>query len=135
MLGTAKFSGAATTNAGAGTHILSVSLDGNTLTKNYNVVLGTGSVVISKKAITVYAVAKDRVYDGSAGGSFSYRVEGLVSGDSESILGTAIYTGTATTASAVGSYELNVIFEKAAGLANYTVSYVSDDFEIYSAGN
>ena len=81
----------------------------------------------------ITAIAVDRDYDGkTVGGTFSFTVTGLVSGDSTASLGTPIYGGTAVNAKEVGTYVLTVRFDDPDVLKNYTdIEYVNDnDFRI-----
>ena len=135
MLGKAKFGGSATTAVNAGSYLLNVSFDNNTLTKNYEIGYRTSYAVINQKEITVTAIATDRKYNGKVGGQFDFKVEGLADGETAAILGTPIYEGTAVNAKDVGSYVLNVRFADSAAARNYKITYVSDSFEIYEDGN
>ena len=128
--GTPVYSGNATSATDVGTYTYSVQLSGN---DNYRITYGSeGTLKITRKTLTVTAVATDRAYEsGVTGGTFSYRVEGLVAGDTAEDLGEAVYSGTAVTAQEKGTYTLKVVLSDAASMTNYQVVYVDDtDFEI-----
>ena len=125
------YGGSAVGAKNAGTYVLSVSFDQNTV-KNYNVIYVSSSVEISKRKLTVTATATDRLYaEGSKGGEFSVTMEGLANGDSAEAFGAPIFSGTAVNAEAAGTYVLSVELSASELLNNYDVTYVSDtDFVI-----
>ena len=128
MLGTATYSGAASTNKNVGMYELTVSLPNNSVTKNYNITYLPGELEITPRSVTVSANATSKIYDGLEGGNFTFTVNNMVKSDTIAVFGTPYYSGTATTARNVGTYELNVILP---GNDNYNIiSYASGTFEI-----
>ena len=85
---------------------------------NYNVRINNGTLRLDKAPLEVTLSAQTRVYDGTSGGSFSYTVDGLVNGESESVLGTLNYSGQAVNARNAGTYTLNAAFSGGSGLSN-----------------
>lgn len=88
------------------------------------------SYTIDKKALTVNAVALDKVYDGKAGGDFSVTVEGLVGKDTVASLGTPVFAGDAAEATNAGSYTLSVSYAQNSVNKNYSMTYKDDTFVI-----
>lgn len=132
QLGTPQFSGEATQNKNVGTHILSVSLPANAVTSNYQITTINGECQISPKPLTITAVGGTKVYNGLAGGTFSFKADGLVEGDENMKwqLGTAQYSGAAKTDKNVGVHVLQVRFGVTDFIKNYDVTYVDGEFEI-----
>ena len=126
MLGTPIWSGSAKTAKNAGTYVLKVQFATSTTTNNYDISYQDGSFTISKKALTVKAIAKDRVYDGSVAGEFSVEMTGLASTDSVEDFGNLIWGGTATTAKNAGTYTLTVRVENSTLAENYEITYIPD---------
>ena len=117
--------------ADVGTYTLTVSFAENGVTRNYDIICISDTFEITKKDLTITAVAEDRKYDETAvGGNFSYLLEGIVDGD-EQYLGEPVYSGSAITATESGSYILRVEFTKFDKANNYNIIYVEDlDFVI-----
>lgn len=113
----------------AGEYTVGLSLGSGS--ENYLLVGDTEKTyTISKKSLTVGAVAADKVYDGKAGGNFTIRVQGLVGKDTAASLGAPVFSGDAVTAVNAGSYTLSVSFEPNDVNANYDIVYTSDTFVI-----
>lgn len=113
----------------AGSHTVSVKLGAGS--SNY-LLTGTAekSYEIDRKPLTVYAEAKDKTYDGKAGGEFSVTVSGLVAKDTIDSLGTPVYSGDAVDAVDAGSYTLYVSYAQNSVNKNYSITYVEDTFVI-----
>ena len=127
-LGTAQYSGSLVMNnlGTAGSYTLTVFLPGN---ENYEENTSTFNYTITPKEITVTAVAEDRAYaEGIVGGTFSFRMDGLVSGSEKDF--NAVYGGTAKNATEKGTYELTVTVTSKNKNNNYTFKYVSASFTI-----
>lgn len=129
-LGTPSYSGEASTSANVGSHKLSVSLPTNTTTRNYSITYETGTYEITPKDLTVTVTNATKTYNGVAGGSFNFTVEGLVSRDSKSMLGTPTYGGEATTNKNVGTYELTISLPKNTTTSNYNITYIPGEFVV-----
>lgn len=113
----------------AGEYTVGLSLGSGS--ENYLLVGDTEKTyTISKKSLTVGAVAADKVYDGKAGGNFTIRVQGLVGKDTAASLGAPVFSGDAVSAVNAGSYTLSVSFEPNDVNANYDIVYTSDTFVI-----
>ncbi len=122
-LGTPVYTGTAITGKDVNSYDLTVRLTENPVTNNYNIIYIDGAFVITPKSITVSAISSDKVYDGMVGGNFDFTVNGLVGGDTKDVLGTPIYSGTATSALNVGSYTISVVLP---GNANYKIDLYTD---------
>ena len=97
---------------------------------NYEVATPTAvTFEITKRPVTVSAIAPDRDYDGTTGGQFSFTMGNLVAGDSRSDF-EAIFGGSAVTAKDPGTYTLTVEIKDSAKTQNYVFDYVSNDFVI-----
>lgn len=84
---------------------------------------------ITKRPVTVSAVAPDRDYDGTTGGDFEFNMLGLAAGDSKNDF-EATFGGSAMTAKDPGTYTLTVTIKDSAKARNYEFDYVSNDFVI-----
>ena len=121
LTGTPTFGGTAQGAVDAGTYSLTVSGGiGNGL--GYAIVPHDGTLTVGKAALTVTAGDAGKTYDGHAftGGSVSY--DGLVNGETASVLGgTLAYGGSSQGAVNAGSYAIT-----ASGLTsgNYDIAYV-----------
>ena len=130
MLGKANFSGSAITAINVGEYALKVRLPSNAVTSNYVISYQDGSYKITKKALTVKAIATNRIYDGTVGGDFTVNVTGLVSKDTVAMLGNPIWSGSAATAKNAGTYTLKVQFATSTTTNNYDISYEDATFTI-----
>jgi len=130
----------ATTAAGT-TYTVTPSLAAGTggfLGSNYNITFTPYTGTVSKKVLTVTADNKSKTYDGSTftagGGTFSSTITGFVNSDNAGVvIGSVTYTGDATSATVVGTY--NDITPVVSGLnaANYSFSPVNGTLTIYPA--
>ena len=116
-------------NAGT-SYTIGLSTSAGAKYSNYNVRTSNGTLRIDKAPLTLTLSAQNRVYDGTTGGNFSYSVDGLVGGESESVLGNIYYSGTAVTAKNAGTYALSASFSGGSGLANYNVQCESAELVI-----
>lgn len=129
VLGTPVFSGSGYGAVNVGNYAVSVTLPGN---GNYNITsYSRGTLTVTRAPLTITAQAEDRTYDGTTGGNFSFVAEGFMGNDTEALLGTAKYSGTALTAKNAGNYTLKVSFSTT--LKNYSVTYEEDSFTIGKA--
>lgn len=130
-LGSPSYSGAATSNKNAGTHVLNVKLPSNSVSANYDITYVAGSVVIDKKPLTVTAIGGSKTYDGKAGNTgFSFTANGLISGETSKQLGNPTYGGAATTNKNVGTHVLTIQLPANAVSNNYDITYVNGEFTI-----
>ena len=129
-LGTISYGGTASSAKNVGSYTITVTGIGS---ENYIIAEAhEGTFTITKKSVVVTAVASSRIYNGMVGGTFNVEVSGLVSGDTPAVLGTPVFSGSATTAKNAGTYTLNVEYQTEA--QNYTVSqYESGVFVIQKA--
>ena len=88
---------------------------------NYNTVTGSAKVNISKKALTITADAKTKVY-GEADPALTYKVEGLIEGESLS--------GALTRAQGEDVGEYNITQGTLTASDNYTVTFTGAKFTI-----
>lgn len=129
LLGTPTFGGTACSAVDAGDYTITVTLPGHS---NYHITKYTNATLtITPAPLTLSAVAQNKTYDGVAGGSFSYTVNGLVGNDTEALLGKITFEGTAVNAVNAGIYTLEAT--TAANLKNYEIICLSADFEITRA--
>ena len=128
--GTPYFSGNAIGAVNVGQYTIKLSLPGNS---NYEIIAcNNGTFNITRKALTVTAVAANREYDGiTAGGIFSFIMEGLAARDTEADFGDPVYGGMAVSAVNAGSYTLTVRFGDTEISRNYDITYVDGAFEIF----
>jgi hypothetical protein len=133
QLGTPIYGNDAIQSKEVGTYTLTVSFAENAVNRNYDITYISNVFEITKKDLTIVAIAEDRAYDEAmVGGNFSYSLEGLVDGD-EQYLGKPIYGGSAVTAAEVGSYILSVEFTEFVMAHNYNIVYVEDSDFVISA--
>jgi hypothetical protein len=133
QLGTPIYGNDAIQSKEVGTYTLTVSFAENAVNRNYDITYISNVFEITKKDLTIVAIAEDRAYDEAmVGGNFSYSLEGLVDGD-EQYLGKPIYGGSAVTATEVGSYILSVEFTEFVMAHNYNIVYVEDSDFVISA--
>ncbi|WP_297338578.1 MBG domain-containing protein, partial [Algoriphagus sp.] len=95
--------------------------------QNYAITLVNGTLTIGKKALTITADDKQKIF-GREDPALTYRVSGLTAGDGESVI-----TGTLSRESgeAVGSYSITQGSLDAG--QNYTISYTGAELEIVPA--
>ena len=120
------------TNAGSypvnveGTAIVK-DADGNDVTGQFAVHTEAGTLTIGRKAVTVTAADKTKVY-GGADPELTVTVSGLVEGENESLI---IRTVSRESGEEVGTYAITV--SGAAEQGNYSVSYTDGTLEITQA--
>jgi hypothetical protein len=111
----------------AGVYSVTVSFSAQT---NYEVAAPEAvTFEITKRPVTVSAIAPDRDYDGTTGGNFEFNMLGLAAGDSKNDFD-VIFGGSAMAAKDPGTYTLTVTVKDSAKARNYEFDYVSDDFVI-----
>ena len=119
LVGTLSFVGTATNATDAGNYeIIPVGLTSS----NYDISFVNGTLDITSKSLTVIADDQEKEYDGLVFGSFTVSYNGLVSGDDENDLGGELsFSGTATSSTNVGSYE---IIPGGLTSTNYDIAFV-----------
>ncbi|MBQ3507514.1 MAG: hypothetical protein IJA91_03090, partial [Clostridia bacterium] len=123
MLGSPSWSGNATNQKTAGTYQLKVSLPNNSVTANYEITYNPATCIINKKDLTVTVRSQEKTYDGKGFSNFAFDVNGLVSGETKSMLGTPTWGGAAYTQSNAGSHVLTVSLPDNSVTANYEITY------------
>jgi hypothetical protein len=120
---TAAYSTAATATSDAGSYpITTVLSDPAAVSSNYTVTLGSGTLTVTPAPLSVMVANVSKVY-GAANPAFGVVYQGLVLGQTASVLGgTLSFSTAATSASGVGSYPVS-----ASGLTSseYALSFVS----------
>ena len=125
--GTLAYSGTATTAVYVGTNYV-ITPSGLTST-NYDISFVAGKLDITKKALTITAADKTKVYDGAVFSPFTVTYSGFITGESATNLGgTLAYSGTATTAVNVGTNY--VITPGGLTSTNYYISFVAGKLDI-----
>jgi gliding motility-associated-like protein len=119
--GTATFSSTAAASSAVGSY----AVTGSGLTAaNYTFVQAAANataLTITAKALTITADNKER-FAGTPNPAFTATYSGFITGESQTVLTTQpVFTTTATTSSAVGTYDINV---SGAVAVNYAISYV-----------
>ncbi|MBW6479408.1 MAG: T9SS type A sorting domain-containing protein [Bacteroidales bacterium] len=128
LQGTLSYSGPATTAINAGQY--TITPQGLT-SVNYEIVFVNGLLTISKANLTVTASNKSKVYDGQVFTGFTALYSGFISGENPNNLqGTLSFSGSAITATNVGSYE---IIPQGYTSNNYNITYVSGTLSITRA--
>ena len=130
QLGLPRYSGEATYNKNVGKHSLLVKLPDNDVTANYQITAVNGECEISPKSLTVTAIGGNKIYDGTPGGAFSFKADGLVENDKIELLGTPQYSGAAKTDKNVGVHTLAVSLPSNTATNNYNITYIDGIFEI-----
>ncbi|WP_171805052.1 MBG domain-containing protein [Paludibacter propionicigenes] len=122
--------GSTITIIAAGSCTIYANQAGNT---NYSAAAQVGQTfTVDKKSLTVTADNKSKVYDGSVFSPFTVTYSGFISGESVGNLGgTLAYSGTATTATAVGTGY--VITPSGLTSSNYAISFVNGTLDITKA--
>ncbi len=131
-LGTPTYNGDATTNKNVGEHTLTLTFTGNAVTNNYEITYVDAKYIITKANLTVSATDGTKVYDGkiTTASGFKFTVTGLVAGETEAILGTPAFEGTATTNKNAGTYVLSVKLPVNTATNNYNITYVDAKYTI-----
>ncbi|MCV9387576.1 MBG domain-containing protein [Reichenbachiella ulvae] len=124
--GTLAFAAIADTDAGTYTDVIVPS--GYT-SSNYAITYESADLTINKKALTVTASSSQTKVYGTIDPTLTYTITGFVSGDGEGDLDSPVSISRATGEN-VGTY---TITPSGAADANYTVSFVTADFEITRA--
>ncbi|MCH7410652.1 gliding motility-associated C-terminal domain-containing protein [Belliella sp. DSM 111904] len=95
---------------------------------NYDITLVAGELDVTKAAVTITAVDKDKVY-GSENPALTFTYSGLVNGDTKVATEPSIST-TATTSSAVGTYPITLT---GGSDANYDIKLVAGELDVTKA--
>ncbi|MQP66039.1 filamentous hemagglutinin N-terminal domain-containing protein [Niveispirillum sp. SYP-B3756] len=127
--GAALLGTSATAASGVGTYTISISQGTLANSKGYDFSYATGTLTINPAALAITANDASRTY-GAANPAFTARYDGLVNGDTASVVGGLTLATSATAASGVGSY---AITGSGATAANYTISYQAGALSITPA--
>ncbi len=128
LSGTLTFSGAATTETGAGTHTIT---PGGFTSDNYDITFADGSLEITQAPLTITADDQTKVYDGTAVTGFTASYSGFVNSETPGNLGgTLSFSGDATTETGVGSY---TITPEGLTSDNYAITFTDGSLEITRA--
>ena len=125
--GTLSVTTTATVTSPVGTYPITAS--GYT-SSNYTIIYVPGTLTVSKAPSTITSAPSTKVY-GSPNPAFTVTYATFVTGDTEAVLsGTLVFTTTATTASAVGDYDVTP-----SGLtsANYDITFVKGTLTVTKA--
>ena len=128
--GEAVFGGSASTTTNVGINYV-ISPSGLT-SNNYEITFVDGKLDITKAPLTITADNKTKKYDGTIYSPFTLKYDGFVSNDNFSTLGgTAIYSGSASTNTNVGTdYE---IVPSGLTSVNYDINFVNGKLDITKA--
>src|SRR5439155_368665 len=122
--------GAATAASGGSTDAIVPSVATGTGVGNYTIGYVSGTLTVKAAALTVTADNKTKAY-GTVTPAFTVQYTGFVNGDTPTSLGgTLSFTGTATTATTVGSF---AIMPGGLTAANYAISFASGTLQITPA--
>jgi gliding motility-associated-like protein len=131
LTGILAFTGSAVAAVNAGIYVITA---GGLTSGNYDITFVDGTLEISKKALSVTAVNKTKVYDGAPFAAAGYTVSynGFVTGEDETDLtGTVVYTGTSVSAVNSGSY---VITPGNLTSLNYNITFIDGTLNITKRG-
>ncbi len=132
-LGTPTYSGNGVGAIDVGSYTVSISLPNNDVTKNYDITYASASFTITKRALSIRAVASNKTYDGKTN-TFDFEVvSGLASAHTKNNLGTPTYSGNGVDAVDAGSYSVSVSLPNNDVTKNYNISYASANFTISKA--
>ncbi|ESK54024.1 hypothetical protein F990_02980, partial [Acinetobacter tjernbergiae DSM 14971 = CIP 107465] len=127
LLGNIAITGASGKDAGTYTNKVTGE---NSSTKNYDIAYVDGKFVINKKKATVYALDETREYNGFNQQINSFRADGLVDGETESVLA----VNAVATRKDAGNYVHAVAYSNAAkGDKNYDLTFVNGTYTITKA--
>ncbi|MEG2826695.1 MAG: GLUG motif-containing protein, partial [Acinetobacter sp.] len=127
LLGNIAITGASGKDAGNYTNKVTGE---NSSTKNYDITYVDGKFVINKKKATVYALDETREYNGFNQQINSFRADGLVDGETESVLA----VNAVATRKDAGNYVHAVAYSNAAkGDKNYDLTFVNGTYTITKA--
>ncbi len=127
LSGTLVYSGTATTATNVGTGY--IITPGGLTSSNYAITFADGSLDITQKALTITAEDKSKEYDGAVYSGFTVTYAGFITGEDETDLsGTLVYSGTATTATNVGTGY--VITPGGLTSSNYAITFVDGSLDI-----
>ncbi|WP_114393883.1 MBG domain-containing protein [Oleisolibacter albus] len=120
LSGTPLFTTLATAGSGVGSYAITLAAGTLANSKGYIFNFQPGTLTIDPAALTIRANDARRTY-GAANPTFTASYEGLVNGDTASVVSGLQLGSTATAGSGVGRY---VISAGGASAANYAISYV-----------
>jgi gliding motility-associated-like protein len=131
--GTINYTGVSQAAVNAGTYLIDITTS-NVEYTNYTVSYVNANLTINKKALTIAAENKTKVYDANIfPGPYTVTYSGFISGENSTntlpTSGSLNYTGTSQTAVNVGSYPIalstsNLVY------TNYSVSYTAGSLSI-----
>ncbi|PKQ60322.1 hypothetical protein BZG01_21090, partial [Labilibaculum manganireducens] len=125
--GALVYSGTARTATNVGTGY--VITPGGLTSSNYAITFVDGSLDITQKSLTITAENKSKEYDGAVYSGFTVTYAGFITGEDETDLsGTLVYSGTATTATNVGTGY--VITPGGLTSSNYAITFVDGSLDI-----
>ena len=126
--GSLSFSGTATTATNAGNYVIT---PGGLTSGNYDFTFVNGQLTINTAPLSVTAVDKTKAYDGLVYGPFTVTYSGFVNSETSTVLGGSLtFSGTAITATNVGSY---VITPGGLTSTNYAITFVNGQLTISKA--
>ncbi|MCH7411547.1 gliding motility-associated C-terminal domain-containing protein, partial [Belliella sp. DSM 111904] len=115
----------ATVSSGVGTYPINLTGGSDV---NYDITLVAGELDVTKAAVTITAVDKDKVY-GSENPALTFTYSGLVNGDTKLATEPSIST-TATVSSGVGTYPINLT---GGSDVNYDITLVAGELDVTKA--
>jgi filamentous hemagglutinin family protein len=116
----------ATAASGVGSYAITAS---GASAANYSITYVDGTLTINPAALVISANDASRTY-GAANPAFTVSYDGLVNGDTASVVGGLVLGTDATAASGVGSYAITA---SGASAANYSITYVDGTLTINPA--
>ena len=129
--GTIAFNGTATSATNVGTGYI-ISPSGLT-SDNYTVTFVDGKLDITKAPLTITAVDKSKVFDGTVYSPFTVKYAGFIKTEDQTVLnGTLTFSGTATTATSIGTGY--VITPSGLTSDNYAITFVDGKLDIKTLG-
>ncbi|MFW2147564.1 YDG domain-containing protein, partial [Acinetobacter sp. TY1] len=128
LLGSISASGV--TGKDAGTYDNKVT-GKNQSTQNYDIVYVDGKFIINKKKITVTALDETREYNGFNQQINSFKAEGLVDGENESVLANSV--NALATRKDAGTYDHLAAYKNGSGDKNYDITFQKGTYTITKA--
>jgi filamentous hemagglutinin family protein len=129
VTGTALLGTSATSSSGVGTYTITISQGTLANSKGYDFSYATGTLTIDPAALVITADNASRTY-GTSNPTFTASYQGLVNGDTASVVSGLVLGSSATASTGVGSYAITA---SGASAANYTISYVDGSLTINPA--
>jgi filamentous hemagglutinin family protein len=129
VTGSALLGTSATSSSGVGTYTITISQGTLANSKGYDFSYATGTLTIDPAALVITADNASRTY-GAANPAFTASYDGLVNGDTSSVVSGLVLGSDAAASSGVGTYAITA---SGASAANYTISYVDGALTINPA--